>query len=78
MFEDLCPCLNAVNILHVIVSIYTRKNVSCVQQVVFALGGLFQVVTKFGTSCFKTVVTTLLILSDLLQRCSNKSDTVMM
>ena len=77
MFEDLCPCLNAVNILHVIVSIYTRKNVSCVQQVVFTLGGLFQVVTKFGTSCFKIVVTTLLILSDLLQR-SNKSDTVMM
>ena len=59
---------------------YTRKKLvvaslptSC-QQVVFALlvPSTEQVWNKLST-----VVTTLLILSDLLQGCSNKSDTVM-
>ena len=35
-----------------------------------------QVINKFGTSC-QQVVTTLLILSDLLQSCSNKAVTIM-
>ena len=42
------------------------------QQVVFAYG-LFQAVSKLGTSCLQPVLT-LLILSDLLQGCCNKTD----
>ena len=57
---------------------YTRKNLTSCKKFVNKLSShcLSQVVIKFGTSCYQ-FVTTLLILSGLLQGCSNKSDTVM-
>jgi hypothetical protein len=59
-----------VTILHLAASLPTSR-----QQVVFALlvPSCQQVWNKLLTTC----LTTLLILSDLLQDCSNKSNTVM-
>jgi hypothetical protein len=48
---------------------------TCCGQVVFALL-VPSCCNKFGTSCYQHV-TSLMALSDLLQGCSNKSDTIM-
>jgi hypothetical protein len=57
-----------------------KQNLTCCSKSAKKLSShclLSQVVNKYGTTQLLTVVKTLLILSDLLQGCSNKSDTVM-
>jgi hypothetical protein len=62
-------------LLQVCKQVVTSLFTSC-RQVVFALLVPSRC-NKFGTSCYQ-LVTNLMALSDLLQVCSNKSDTVMM
>ena len=61
-------------LLQVCVQVVTNLFTSC-RQVVFALL-VPSCCNKFGTSCSQ-LLTSLMALSDLLQGCSNKSDTVM-
>ena len=62
-------------LLQVCKQVVTNLLTSCSQQVVFALL-VPSCCNKFGTSCSQ-LATSLMALSDLLQGCSNKSDTVM-
>jgi hypothetical protein len=72
--QSSCTHVKTHKLLQVCKQVVTNLFTSC-QQVVFALLDP-SCCNKFGTSCYQ-LVTNLMALSDLLQGCSSKSDTVM-